>query len=514
MADWYVSSAAWTAIPLFAVSTAYTVGQIVRPLTAPAFNSQYAFRCTTAGTSASTEPAWTGAPSNGSTVTSGGATFTNVSGQSTYGWSAAAGNLYSIGGNGAGGARSAVGDRVFLSSDHSESSATAQVYTPIAGSGFGVIQTISVNRAGSVPPVAADALSGAAIAYTGSNLWYLDSQCNQYWQGVTFTSGGTSPGIAFGNGGQKTHYFKNCALVLTTSSAGAAIQTANATRVVFDNTTVQFSNAGHHFQLNAGGASLEVIWINTPAAMLGTVPTVLFSAQSSSASGIMTCRGVDLSAVTTTLCYTANFSSFLKVLFDSCRIASGAARLGTAATGNTSDDIELVNCYDGTNFISERHTPAGDVTTEFAITLLGGATDNVGTFSHKLVSSTRSDKYAMTLDGFWMDLNVATIGGARTATVEIVGSGSLNNDDITLLIEYQGTSGTSRTSFVSSFQNPLTTPAALPTSTATWSSLPATPVLQRLQATFTPQVVGRVRAQVRLGKPSTTVYYNPQVTIS
>jgi hypothetical protein len=52
------------------------------------------------------------------------------------------------------------------------------------------------------------------------------------------------------------------------------------------------------------------------------------------------------------------------------------------------------------------------------------------------------------------------------------------------------------------------------TSTATWNSSPATPVKQRLQFTFTPQIAGRVRGQVRLGKPSTTVYVDPVITIT
>jgi hypothetical protein len=154
------------------------------------------------------------------------------------------------------------------------------------------------------------------------------------------------------------------------------------------------------------------------------------------------------------------------------------------------------------------------VTTEFTITLTLGATDNVGTFSHKLVSSSRSDKAVMTLEGFWMDVNNATIGIARTATVEIISSASLNTDDIQLLLEYEGTGGSSLASFVSSFPNVLATPAALSTSTATWNSSPATPVKQRIQVTFTPQVSGRVRGQVRLGKPSTTVYVDPRLVLT
>jgi hypothetical protein len=119
----------------------------------------------------------------------------------------------------------------------------------------------------------------------------------------------------------------------------------------------------------------------------------------------------------------------------------------------------------------------------------------------------------MPLESFWMDVNNSTIGGPRTATVEIISSASLNNNDISLLLEYEGTTGSSLASFVSSL-NPLATVAAVPTSTATWNASPATPVRQHLQVTFTPQVLGRVRGQIRLGKPSTTVYVDPRLILT
>ena len=506
MADWYVSSLAWAAISQFAASGVYSVGNIVRPLTAPAFAAQYAFRCTTAGT-ASTEPAWPVA--NNATVTTGGATFTNVSGQSTYGWSAAAGNLYCISSGGSN--RPAVGDRVFLSSDHSETSAAASAYSFVGSSNYGVIQFISVNRAGSVPPVAADALSGATIIIATASNGIFDNWCGAYWQGMTINLGGTCTNLFFGSNGQKPIYLKNCAIVLSTSTTAATIQNGYFGPVTFDNTTVQFNAAGQRIQ-NSPSYATGMTWINTPAATLGTVPTSLFAAGSNL--GLpMTVRGVDLSAVTTAL-YTVGALSPGRLLLDSCRIAPGVARLASGTYANATDEIELVNCYDGTSFLSERHTAAGDVTTEFTITLSGGAQDNVGAFSHKMVSSVRSDKYAMTLDSFWLDTNYATTGSAKTATVEIVSSASLNNDEIVLVLEYEGTASSSLASYVTSFPNPLTTPSAVTSSSATWNSLPATPVRQHLQVTFTPRTAGRVRAQVRLGKPSTTVYINPQVAIS
>src|SRR4029077_807266 len=125
MADWYVSSAAYAAIPVFAISTAYTVGQIIKPSASTAKN-RFTLRCTTAGTTAASEPLWSA--NNNATTTSGTATFTNVTGQSAYGWAAAAGdNTISIcAGNGTN--RFFAGDRIFVSSDHAESQSTTPIY--------------------------------------------------------------------------------------------------------------------------------------------------------------------------------------------------------------------------------------------------------------------------------------------------------------------------------------------------------------------------------------------------
>src|SRR4029077_2457695 len=166
-----------------------------------------------------------------------------------------------------------------------------------------------------------------------------------------------------------------------------------------------------------------------------------------------------------------------RYLFDSCRIAAGVTRYSSPS--NTTDIIELINCFDGTNIFNESYQPAGAVTTERTITLSGGATDDVGTFSHKMVSGTNIDKYANPMVGFWMDCEYQTTGSSKTATVEIISSASLNNDEISLLLEYQGTSGSSVASIATTLPaTVLTTAAAVTTSTATWNSSPATPVKQ------------------------------------
>ena len=264
-----------------------------------------------------------------------------------------------------------------------------------------------------------------------------------------------------------------------------------------------------------GRDALDFNWLNTASAVQGaTIPTNLFKQATNS--GVMaTCRGVDLSAVTTTLVQASSSQSGVKALFDSCKISSSATIFG-ASSGGTGDIVELVNCYDGTNPRNERYGSGGKVVTERTITLSGGGADDIGTFSQKFVSnSTGLDKWAFPLEGFWFDIENTATGSSKTATVEIISSVTLNNDDISLLLEYQGTAGSNLVSFASSLPTtPLTANAAVTSSALTWNSSPATPVKQKLQVTFTPQVAGRVRGIVKLGKISTTVYVNPVITIT
>jgi hypothetical protein len=473
MADWYVSSATYASVPVWQASHAYSIGDLIKP-TVPAAGKEYVFRVTTAGTSGTTEPTWPVA--NNATVT-GGAVFTNVSGQSTYGWSAAAGTLLCIGVNQSN--RPAVGDRVFVSSDHSE---TQSLTYPGGGygfgtAGFGLIQIVSVNRGGSVPPVAGDVLPGASITTSGAVSIALDPLCNMFWQGFIFTVAGTGGSFQCNGNSSftKTLYLKDCSIKITNTSTSSRIQQGAATtKLILDNTPVQFGNASQGFNTSLGTWELE--WINTPSAVIGAIlPSTLFMALNSTGYGMLTtCRGVDLSAITGTL-VAAYGNTTGRALFDSCRIAGAAVRYATPGTGNnTGDIVELVNCYDGTNVLNERHTSAGDITTDRSTTLTGGAQDDIGAYSLKLVSSARSDKSVLTLDCFAFDVENTAIGVAKTATVEIVSSLSLNNDDISLLLEYMGTAGNPVASFVSSLPtNVLTTPAVLTSSSNTWAG-PAT----------------------------------------
>jgi hypothetical protein len=517
MSDWYVSSAAFASVTAWSATAAKSVGAFVKATASPT-GKEYVWRCTTAGTTGGTEPTWSTAYANNQTRTDGTVTWTNVTGQSTYGWSAAAGSLYSIAN--ANSVRPVAGDRVFLSSDHSESWATGTfVYGFNSTSGFGLIQIISVNRAGSVPPVAADITNGASISLTstGANSISLDAVCDMFWQGVTFSITGSSNAnmaLTGTSSGVKSQYFKNCAFALTTTGTCRLMSSASLTKAILDNTTVQFGSV-NDFIGNQGSIPFELHWINTPSALAGsTFPTNLI--QSNTGGNQLTFRGLDLSSVTGTLLAAPSVGTNMsKILFDSCKIASGVTRYGTPSGLNSaSDEIEFVNCYDGTNVLNERYTAAGAVTTDRSTTLSGGAQDDVGSYSLKLVSSSRSDIASFPLDSFWLDVQNTATGSSKTATVEIISSASLNDTDIKLLLEYMDSSGSPVTDFLESLSSILAVASALPSSSATWNSPPGTPQKQKLEVTFTPQRAGRVRGLVRLGKVSTTVWVNPQITIT
>lgn len=463
MADWYASTAAYAGYTAFQINHAYIIGDLIVP-TAPAAKSKWVLRCTTAGTSAGVEPTW--ATANNATTVSNTATFTNVTGQSTYFWTAAAGDLASLT---ATSGRAAVGDRVFISSDHSETQSTSTAYGNVTSASYGVLQFLCVNRAGSTPPVAADLTTGATLTFsaTGTSCTIYNI-VGVYWHGVSFIhTGGTTSSFVLGSAaatGFKSIYLKSCSLYLNNASTSSVIQTNGM--VHFNNTTVQFGNASQ--KISSAGT---LNWFNTASALLGTMPTNLFN-QLASLTAFINCRGVDLSATTNTLVLNAEAGP--KVMLESCKIASGVTRFSRTSQSDSGDEVMLSNCYDGTNIISEYYTAAGTVSTEFTIILPNGAADDVGAYSHKMATTANLDKFVLPLSSFWMDSNYTNLGISRTATVEIITNGvtALNNDEIALYLEYEGTAGSSLASLADSFiTTPLTTPSAVTTSTASWNTV-------------------------------------------
>jgi hypothetical protein len=435
-----------------------------------------------------------------------------VTGNATYGWSAAAARLQVVSFNLVGWA--ALGDTVYLSSDHAETQSTALIVYS-AGNDATPVLFISVNRAGSVPPVAADILPGASISTTGANSLAIWN--NGWWEGITFSAGNAANGASINlnpNTSRSSMYFKNCALVLNNTAGGQAINVGNTnagSSYTFDNTSVQFGSVS---QTVAPGGVSRFEWLNTAVPIIGaTLPTNFLSPGYTNT----LLRGLDLSALGSgkTL-VNASISTWCRIQFENCKLGASVTPVSPAAQFRDVS-VSLINCDSGaTGYRNEFYSFEGSIVTETTITRASGASDGVQAISWKGVGS--GNNY----NNYTAPLRFAPIcqwnsltGSGRTATVEIISSATLTNDDIVLDLEYLGSSGSPLGSIVTTaIATRLTTPASLPTSIKTWNASPATPVKQYLQVTFTPQMAGLVVARVQLRKAGAiVVYVDPLITI-
>lgn len=497
MSDWYCSSAAYGAIDTWQAGLTMNIGDLVIPV-APTQGARFVFRASaiTTGITAGSQPSWPTA--NNGTVVDGGVTWTNVTGQSAYGWSAAAGDHGSL----YVGSRMTLYSRMFVSSDHAEVITGATVEHHGASTSTAAQKKISVNRGGSVPPTSIDLLDGASFA-TFSGSLFLGGEV--YYQGVTLHAATT---LFFNNTDSRSVDLDDCKIV-THSATG--ISTGNVAITKWQNTTVKFASLVASIRPNSNALDLE--WLDTPAAIdvAGTIPTALFTGESGNLA--VTCRGVDFSALGSgkKLLNATLSSGYTRILLDSCLIDPAVTRIA-AAPGSPSVSLELVNCSDGNATVNERYGYGGAVTTERSITLHNGANDGAP-LSHKLVSTSQVNDSTVPLSGFVMDMYNSVIDDAQTATVQIVSEGGLTDGEIWLDLEYYPTVDSNLAQFITTKVPTLGTAATLPASTDLWDDLPPTPVKQEIVATFLAQTPGRLRGVIRLGAVSSTVYYDPIMTL-
>lgn len=497
MADWYVSSVAHAAVTQWAASTAYSVGALRRQLATPTVGNERVFRCTTAGTSGGSEPAWT--LTKGGTTNDGTAVWTEVTGNSTYAWSAAHARLRNVA------TWAAAGDRIFIASNSAETQASASWSATWPGTTAAPIQIVSVNPAGSTPPVGGDVQAGASVTTTTTGEITLPTHAYVY--GITWTSGGSS-GISAANN-QTPSVFENC----TFNCAGASFFSAmgsNSPNNEFINCTLTFSDTGAQI-LNGLG---HFIW---RGGSIGgaTVPTTLVSTMNNTGPRRLVFDSVDLSAFGSgkTLVGTLSTNSCC-VDFINCKL--GSSLTITATPTGTRSRVTLQNCdSSGTGYRNEIYDYSGTLTTETTIVRSSGASDGTQAVSWKVVTTAKAG-YLRAFEAFPIGIWNDTTGGAKTFTVEILTDGvTLKDNEIWLEAHELATSGAPLATVASTSSNPLAAGANVTTSSATWTTTGlSSPVKQKLAVTFTPQIKGFVRLLLKVAKASTTVYVDPKVTIS
>lgn len=412
-------------------------------------------------------------------------------------------------------AGSSAGDTYYVASDHAESTAGAVTLT-FKGTIATPDMCLSVNRAGSVPPVAADLLAGASVTTTGAASIALRGTV--YGYGVTFNAGtgAVTGSINFAATAAANQTWDTCAfnIVATGSSSLLNVGTnAAETGFLWTNCTASFGATGQ--SISAGG---HLVIQNKPGAVFvtgATIPTTLFSA--TAGQGQLTISGVDLSAsgAAKTL-FAASISNIIPQQLINCKL-DASVTVTTATATPQEGGVDLIGCNSTTNVArNERYRYQGTLTTELTVIRTGGASNGTTAYSWKVVTTANNERN-FPFQTFTGSIWNSTTGSAKTLTINtLTDNVTLTDAEAWVVVEYLGSAATPVASTVSDgAATVLTTPANQPTNSETWTTTGiVTPVKQSLAATFTPQMAGYIRWTVYVAKVSATVYIDPKPVIS
>jgi hypothetical protein len=157
---------------------------------------------------------------------------------------------------------------------------------------------------------------------------------------------------------------------------------------------------------------------------------------------------------------------------------------------------------------------SGTLTVETTIIRTAGASDGVQAVSWKMVTTANCSR-VFPFRSFPMALWNTATGGAKTATVEMVNDGTtLKDSEAALEVSYLGSSSYPLASRVTTAAADLLNAGAnISTSTETWTTTGlSSPVKQKMAASFTPNMVGLVRATVVVSKASQTLYADYKIS--
>ena len=400
------------------------------------------------------------------------------------------------------------GGTVYVSDNHAETQASAMTLTSPGTAASPTVVLCVDDTSDPEPPTAL--ATTATVSTTGANSITFSGFA--YIYGIAFRAGsaGNSASILMNTAVARWFRFDTCTLNLNNTNSGSTItigqaNSANSILVELVNTTLNFGNTSQIVVVREG-----FVWKNTPSAITGTVPTVLFGSSSLVSTNVLL-EGVDLSALGsgTSLVTAASIGQWL---LKDCKLGSSVTVV-TGSVVNQNWKLRLINCDSAdTNYRYYLQCYQGTISQETVILRTGGATDGTTPISRKMVSTANTQFYSP-LESDWMPFWNETTGSALTIAIPVITDNvTLTDAEAWIEVEGLGTSGFPLGTFASDRATNILTTAANQTtdSTSTWTTTGlATPVKQVLSTTFTPQEKGFIRARVMLAKASTTMYFDP-----
>lgn len=516
MAVQYCGSTKWTAVTAWAALTSYVIGDLRRQLATPTVGQERVFRCTTAGISGASEPSpWT--LTKGSTTSDGTAVWTEVTGNSTYGWTAAHAREANML------AWMAAGDDGYLSNNHAETQSTnLNLVSPGTAASF--CRILCVSDAASPPTALA---TTATVTCTGTtNLVFGSGFAYRY--GVTYSGGsgsGNSGTLVIGPQATGSWWYRFEACLIKTPATGVnsritigqGFQNGQPCRdslCEFINTQISLAAAGQSLLVAA-----PFVWKNTASAIQGTVPTTLFlPITAGNAFAPIVLEGVDLSALSSGKnIIDVSGADTVRLYMRDCKLGASVSLTTGSVIGQGGASIEAINCDSAdTIYRFYRQNYQATESQETTIVRSGGASDGTTVISRKVVT-TANGKIVSPYESLSIEF-FNTNTGAQTITIPVITDNvTLQNSDAWLEVEYLGTASFPLGNYASGrVTDPIFgTPANWATdTTSTWATTGlGTPVQQSLSVTLTARV-GLIRVRVMVAKASTTLYYDPKVIAS
>lgn len=409
---------------------------------------------------------------------------------------------------------SAAGDDFWIASDHSESTAGAVTLT-FPGTSASPNRCISVNRAGSTPPVAADILAGGVVTTTGANT--ITVAGSAYVYGLTFNcgTGSSAASMTLANSANNNQVFDTCAFNLVNTAAGSRIVPGGSTAAACEWTNCTLSVGATQQGLNtATGGSFS--WNNKPGstAITGaTLPTTLIATAGTTKNSV-TFSGLDLSALGSGKTLIASQNATIRIV--NCKLGSSVT-VATTPTNAPAAGTRLIGSHDTTNVRrDEIYDYKGTLTTETTIKRTAGASDGTTAYCWKVVT-TANAKRTFPFETFEGAVWNTTLSSLTLTVHTVTDNVTLTDAEIWVEVEYLGSGSTPVTTLITDANATVLTGASNQTSDSgeSWTTTGlTTPVKQKLEVTFTPAMVGPIRWRVKVAKASTTVYIDPNVDVA
>jgi len=344
---------------------------------------------------------------------------------------------------------------------------------------------------------------------------------NVFLHGLAFKIGGsTNNQMNFANTDGANHVFSKCRLWLnkggnTFFQFGAAANTVNA-YLEFDGCDFKFGATSQNIRPRTAAWRINGGQINTT----GSSPTTLF-AEAQNLSDVCIINGCDISHATGKL-VASNTTRSITFSFINCKLASGVTVLATQSPANLgSAEVFLYNCAsDDTHYQFANYNAFGETVVSTAIYANDGAEYDVAAnkYSWKITTSASCSYYTPYVSP-WVHLHNETLS-AITPYLECMRDNSagavFKDDEVWAEFSYQGTTGFPLGVFVNDRMALLGSPANQTASSKTasdWTGETGTPGFFKIgpASSITPAEIGPLSARVCVGKPSVTVYVDPQI---